>query len=65
MLEKARYAAQLLRRRKIIAAARAAFTFPIEDIPPDLCGITDDDTVIMREGYRPGAFQTRHPLQDR
>jgi hypothetical protein len=34
MLEKARYAAQLLRRRKIITAVRAAFTLPIEDIPP-------------------------------
>jgi hypothetical protein len=34
----AKYAEQLLRRMKIIAAARAAFTFPVEDIlePEDL-----------------------------
>jgi hypothetical protein len=28
----AKYAEQLLRRRKITAAARATFTFPVEDI---------------------------------
>jgi hypothetical protein len=32
MRVKAKYAKQLLRRRKITAAARAAFTFPVEDI---------------------------------
>jgi hypothetical protein len=32
MLLNAKYAEQLLRRRKITAAARAAFTFPTEDI---------------------------------
>jgi hypothetical protein len=32
MRVKARYAEQLLRRRKITAAARAAFTFPMGDM---------------------------------
>jgi hypothetical protein len=62
MLEKARYAAQLLRRRKIIAAARATFSFPIEDLPPRPVRHIDDDTVIMREGLQSWRVPDQAPV---
>jgi hypothetical protein len=53
MLVNAKYAEQLLRRRKITAAARAAFTFPMEDIlDPKTVNIVNEAAGEMSRGLR-------------
>jgi hypothetical protein len=54
ILLKERYAAQLLSRRKSIAAARAAFTFPVEDIPESqaLADIVNEAALEKSRGLR-------------
>jgi hypothetical protein len=46
----AKYAEQLLSRRKITAAARAAFTFPVEDIRPEDLAVIVNEAVVKMSG---------------
>ena len=61
MLVNAKYAEQLLRRRKITAAARAAFTFPTEDIldPITLGPIVNEAVEMSRSLARRGTCEIR------